>query len=75
MEEFKEQNERQLKLIETLKNELERLKKENDVYRRFNKTHKNNQEGNILEKLIEKSQKEFVDLKNIHLKKVTEIQQ
>ena len=55
MEEFKEQNERQLKLIETLKNELERLKKENDVYRRFNKTHKNNQEGNILEKLIEKS--------------------
>jgi len=75
LEEFKEQNERQLKLIETLKNELERLKKENDVYRRFNKTHKNNQEGNILEKLIEKSQKEFVDLKNIHLKKVTEIQQ
>ena len=54
---------------------MERLKKENDVYRRFNKTHKNNQEGNILEKLIEKSQKEFVDLKNIHLKKVTEIQQ
>ena len=34
---FKQQNERQLQLIETLKGELERMKKENDVYRRFNK--------------------------------------
>lgn len=53
--EFKETNERQLKLIETLKNELERLKKENDIYKRFNKSQKNNQSSEILQKLIEKS--------------------
>lgn len=34
---FKEQNERQLSLIETLKYELERMKKENEGYRRFTK--------------------------------------
>jgi hypothetical protein len=34
--EFKETNERQLALIDTLKEELDRMKKENDMFRRFN---------------------------------------
>ena len=34
---FKEQNERQLSLIETLKYELERMKRENEGFRRFTK--------------------------------------
>lgn len=40
--EFKEQNQRQLEVIEVLKTELERIKKENDVYRTFNKSQKGN---------------------------------
>lgn len=68
---FKQQNERQLELITTLKDELERMRKENDVYRRFNKQSSGaNQSGAILERLIEKSQKELVDFKNVQLKKV-----
>ena len=68
---FKEQNERQLSLIETLTSELERMKKENDVYRNFNKSQKGaNNSGEILQRLLEKSQKEYVDLKNIQLKRV-----
>jgi hypothetical protein len=46
------------------------MKKENDVYRHFNKSSGNNQSAEILQKLIEKSQREYVDLKNIQLKRV-----
>lgn len=47
------------------------MRKENDVYRRFNKqSHGANQSGAILERLIEKSQKELVDFKNVQLKKI-----
>ncbi len=53
-----------------MKTELERMKKENDVYRHFNKSSGNNQSAEILQKLIEKSQREYVDLKNIQLKRV-----
>ena len=64
---FKEQNQRQLELIEVLKTELERMKKENDVYRTFNKSQKGTF-GNshaILQSLIEKSEREYVNLKNL----------
>lgn len=57
-------------MIETLKNELERIRKENDVYKRFNKSQKNNISSEVLQKLIEKSQQEIVDLKNVQLKKI-----
>lgn len=68
---FKNQNERQLQLIETLKGELERMKKENDVYRRFNKqSGQGLSSQQVIDRLIEKSQKELVDFKNVSLKKV-----
>eukprot|EP00347_Sterkiella_histriomuscorum_P001390 403372219 len=70
LQDFKNQNERQLKLIETLKNELERIKKENDIYKRINKGSKSSLNSNILQKLIEKSQQEYVNLKNVQLQKM-----
>ena len=47
------------------------MKKENDVYRTFNKSQKGS--GNsqaILQSLIDKSEKEYVNLKNLQLKKI-----
>ena len=76
--EFKEQNQRQLQLIEVLKTELERMKKENDVYRTFNNAQKRNNPGNsqaILQSLIDKSEKEYVNLKNLQLKKIERVQE
>jgi hypothetical protein len=58
-----------LKLIDHLRNNLELKKKENDVFRRFNKVNKANIGGELLQKMIEKSGQEIVDLKNIQLKK------
>ena len=52
------------------------MKKENDVYRTFNKSQKGT--GNsqaVLQSLIEKSDKEYVNLKNLQLKKIERVQQ
>ena len=70
------QNQSQLELIEALKVDLERMKKENDVYRTFNRSQKNT--GNsqaILQSLIDKSEREYVNLKNLHLKKIEIVSQ
>ncbi|CDW86093.1 ph domain containing protein [Stylonychia lemnae] len=75
LQEFKEQNENQLKLIETLKNELERIKKENDIYKRFNKSQRKDNKSDVLQKLIEKSEQECVDLKNVQLKKIAKMEE
>ena len=64
-------------MIEVLKTELERMKKENDVYRTFNKSQKG-AAGNsqaILQSLIEKSEREYVNLKNLQLKKIEKAQE
>ena len=63
-------------MIEALKVDLERMKKENDVYRTFNRSQKNT--GNsqaILQSLIDKSEREYVNLKNLHLKKIEIVSQ
>lgn len=54
------------------------MKKENDVYRTFNNAQKRANPGNsqaILQSLIEKSEKEYVNLKNLQLKKIERIEQ
>lgn len=50
------------------------MKKENDVYRTFNKSQKGS--GNsqaVLQSLIDKSDKEYVSLKNLQLKKIDRV--
>lgn len=64
-----------MQLIDQLKTNLEHMSKENDIFRRFNKVSKANIGGELLQKMIEKSGKEIVDLKNIQLKKVERLEQ
>jgi hypothetical protein len=62
-------------MIEHLKNNLELMSKENDVFRRFTKVKSTNIGGDLLQKMIEKSGQEIVDLKNIQLKKFERIEE
>ncbi len=70
--EFKEQNERQIEVIEALKLEIEHISKQNQVYRTFNNTgsQANNQ---VLQSMLDKSDKEYTTLKNIQLKKLEQV--
>jgi len=57
-------------MIEGLKTSLVRIKQENDIYKRFTKQERMNFSSDILQKMIEKSEKEYVDLKAVQLRKV-----
>lgn len=55
---FQEQNNRQFQLIEQLRMDLQRITKENDVYKRFTKSEKMSINSDMLQKLIEKSEQQ-----------------
>jgi hypothetical protein len=66
LKEFKDQNEKQIKLIDRLKADLGKIKKENELFRNFNKRNKMGSQyasTDMLDKLLDDSEKSFSEQK------------